>query len=153
MEIEKISWHTPEYLHTEKTTDWYWIVGIVSVSIALLAIIFCNIIFAIFIIVASFTLSLFASREPEIIEVVIDSYGVKIHNIQYPYKNLESFWVETREIRPKVVLKSKKVLMPYITILIHDANPEDIKTVLSRYLPEHEHTEPLLEKLLIYLGF
>ena len=151
--MEKLSWHTHEYLHSEKTADWYWMVGIVTISIALIAIILNNIIFAILIIISSFTLSLFASKKPEIVEVMIGRTGVSVGRTQYPYSHLDSFWIETREIHPKIILKSKKIFMPLIIIFIEEHDPDDVHAALIQYLPEEEHTEPFLEKLLIYLGF
>ncbi len=151
--MEKLSWQTHEYHHTEKTSDWYWIVGIVTVSIALIAIILNNIIFAILIIVSSFTMSLFASKKPEIINVDIDNAGVTINKTRYPYSNLDSFWVELTHFRPRMILKSKKMFMPYIVVFIEEVDPEDVREALSSRIQEEEHHEPFLEKLLIYLGF
>ncbi len=149
----KISWNTIEYLHTEKTTDWYWIVAIITLSIALISIILNNIIFAILIIVSSFTLSLFASRKPEIINIEMNNSAVLVSKERHAYKDIESFWVETRDFNPRVLLKSKKMFMPFIVILIDDIEPEEVQNFLSKHLPEEEHSEPLLEKLLLYFGF
>ena len=149
----KISWQTQEYLHREKTADWYWIVGIITVSIALISIILSNIIFAILIIVSSFTLSLFASKKPETVEVEINLSGVTFGKTHYPYANLDSFWIERREHTPKIILKSKKMLMPFIIIFIEDVPEEKVREILLQHLPEEEHIEPFLEKLLIYFGF
>lgn len=151
--MEKISWNTVEYLHTEKNSDWYWIVGIVTVSIAIISIILNNVIFAILIIVSSFTLSLFASKRPEIIEVGIDNLGITVNGKRHAYKEIESFWIETRDYNPRLLLKSKKVFMPFIVLLIDDVEHEDVHRIISKYLPEEEHSEPLLEKILLYLGF
>ena len=52
--MEHLSWQAHEYHHTEKTSDWYWIVGIVTVSLALICIIYNNIILGILILVSSF---------------------------------------------------------------------------------------------------
>jgi len=151
--MEKLSWTTIGYLHQEKTSDWYWIVGIVTISIAVISIILNNIIFAILIIVSSFTLSLFASRKPDPILIVIDNLGINVGNTKYPYKHLDSFWVETREHHPKILLKSKKVFMPLIIVFIEEVEPDEVRLALLHHLPEEEHIEPFLEKLLIYLGF
>jgi hypothetical protein len=150
---EPLSWQAPQHLYKEKTSDWYWIVGIVTLSIALIAIILNNVIFAILIIVSAFTLSLYASKKPEVVTVKIDGKGIVVGETRYPYENLDSFWVETREMYPKVLFKSKKLLMPFIVVLIEDVEPEEIRETLLRYLPEEEHIEPLLEKILMYLGF
>ena len=151
--MENLKWQAHEYLYSEKTADWYWIVAIITISIAIIAIILNNIIFAILIIVSSFILSLFASRKPEVISVEITSSGITAGKTHYPYANLQSFWVETREIVPKIILKSKKVFMPFIAVLIDEIEPEEVRHALSQHLPEEEHVEPFLEKLLIYFGF
>ncbi|HRH27075.1 MAG TPA: hypothetical protein PLZ99_02865 [Parcubacteria group bacterium] len=151
--MDRISWETVEYLHTEKTSDWYWIVGIITLSAALIAIILNNVIFAILIIVSSFTLSIFASRRPDMVTATIDKSGVTFGRTRHAYSNIESFWIETRDSYPRLLLKSNKVFMPFIVLHIHEDDADEIKNVLSKYLPEEENTEPLLEKVLIYLGF
>ena len=151
--MNDLKWNTLEYLYKEKTADWYWIVAIVTISIALIAIILNNLIFAILVIVSSFTMSLFASKRPEIATVEINNSGITVGNTKYPYINLYSFWVETREIHPKIVLKSKKIFMPFIVILIDEVEPEQVREALLKYLPEEENVEPFLEKLLLYFGF
>lgn len=151
--MDKFSWNTLEYIHTEKTNDWYWIVGIVTISIAVVSIILNNLIFAILIIVSSFTLSLFASRKPDVVTATIDNTGVIFGKIRYPYSNLESFWVENRDNYPRLLLKSKKILMPFIVIHINEDDYDEIRGLLIRYIKEEEHTEPFLEKVMIYLGF
>lgn len=151
--INLVSWQTFEYIHKDKTADWYWIVGIVAISVALIAIILNNIIFGVLVIVAAFTLSLVASRKPDIITVEIDNMGVKAGKTRYPYTFLESFWIETRDAHPRVILKSKKIFMPYVAILTDDMDVDQIHDKLAKHLPEEEHVEPFLEKLMIHLGF
>lgn len=153
--MDKLSWNTIEYLHQEKTSDWYWIVGIVTISVAVISVIMNNIIFAILIIVSSFTLALFASRKPEEVEVDIDDMGIKVGKIMYPYRHLDSFWVETRENNDRILLKSQKTFMPLIIIFIEEdqIRPGDVRAMLLKHLPEEELSEPFLEKLLVYIGF
>lgn len=151
--MNKITWQTYEYFHTEKTNDWYWIVGIITLSIAIIAVILNNIIFGILIIVASFVLSLFASRKPDIINVTLDNVGVTFGKTRYPYTTIESFWFESEDAHPRLLLKSNKMFMPFVVIHADDEDGDEIREFLSQRLKEEEHTEPLLEKLLIYLGF
>ncbi len=148
-----ITWTAPQYMHTEKTTDWYWIVGIISVTLSIISIVLGNVLFGILILVGTFTLSLYASRPPEMHEIKISDKGVQVDKILYPYNSLESFWIEEYELHPRILLKSEKKLMPYIVILLGDVPAEDIRTALSVYLHEIKHSEPFLEKLLILFGF
>jgi hypothetical protein len=151
--MQKISWQAPEYIHTEKSADWYWIVGIITFSIALIAIILNNLIFGILIIISSITLSLYAARPAKMIDMEINDAGVKIGSYFYPYSELESFWIETEVRHPKIILKSRRKVMFFVSILIEDADPEELDELLSQHLPKVEHSEPILEKLLVYLGF
>ena len=151
--MEKTSWRALEYIHTEKNSDWYWIVGIVTLSIAIISIILNNVIFAILIIVSVGTLTLYASRRPTIIEVEINSKAIIIGRVKYNFEDLDSFWVEKEIGHPRLLIKSKRMLSPYISALIEDIDPENVRQALLPHLPEEQHTEPFLEKILIYLGF
>jgi hypothetical protein len=151
--MEKLSWHTQEYHYREKSADWYWVVGIVSISLAIIAVILNNIIFAIFIIVSAFSLSLFASKKPNLVEISIEKDSVAIGDKRHSYEGFESFWVETKDGIPRMLFRSKKIYAPLLVVFIDDVDPEKVREALSEYLPEEELSEPFLEKLLIYLGF
>jgi hypothetical protein len=149
-----IAWQAPEYEPRERSTDWFWAVGIISIGLAVASIIMGNLLFGILIILASFTLSMFAARPPEILDVVIDEMGIRVGDRLYPYKGLESFWIET-EGDQKILVKSQKLLMPYIVVPIPDGelDIEAIHRLLSAHIPEAFHAESPLEKILERLGF
>ncbi len=151
--MEKISWIAPEYLHTEKTSDWYWIVGIVTVSVAVISVILNNIIFAVLVLVSGFMLTLYASRPPRHIKITLQNTGITVDDTFHPYTTLESFWVETREDHPRVILKSTRKLIPHFVLLLTKVDPEEVQETLLHHLPEVEQTEPFFEKLFFYLGF
>jgi hypothetical protein len=54
---------------------------------------------------------------------------------------------------PKVLIKSKKVMMSYIHLPVEEVDIEDIRDYLLMYLREEELEESFLEKLLEYFGF
>ena len=151
--MDKIEWQAPEYIHTEKSTDWYWIVGIISISIAIISIILNNFIFGILIIISAVTLSLYATRRPETVWVEIDNRSIIINETVHLFEDIDSFWVETRDAYPRVFIRLKKKISMYVVIMMGNADPEEVREKLSRHIPETEHTEPLLEKVLLYLGF
>ena len=148
-----ISWDAPEHIHTEKNNDWYWAVGIITITAVALAFIFKDIIFAIFIIVAAFALIVHASKKPKIIHCEINDRGVVINDILYPFLTLESFWIDAHERPAKILIKSHKTFMPYITIHIEEVDPEKVRDILLNYIAETEHTEPVSQKILERFGF
>ena len=144
-----ISWKAPEHMYTEKTADWYWIVGIVSVTLAVISVLLGNTLFAILILVGVFTLTLYSTKKPQLVHVELLPAGIKIHDLVYLYTNLESFWIEEHELAPRILLKTTKKIAPYVTVLLGDANPDEVRDELLVHLPEIKHSEPFLEKLLI----
>lgn len=148
-----ISWDAPEHYHTEKNSDWYWAVGIITITAVVLAIIFNNIIFAIFLLVGAFALVVHATKRPRIIHYEINDRGVVIGDILYPFLTLDSFWVDAQEVPPKVLIKSHKTFMPYISIHIEEVDPEKVRDILLNYIAETEHREPLSQKILERFGF
>lgn len=153
MPHDVITWDAPEYHHFDKSADWYWSLGIIAVSIAVLCILFNSILFAIFILLAAFVGALYAGRTPELIHVELRPRGILVHDKVYPYVTLDSFWVDEEAHPDKIIIKSKKMLMPYIVIPISHIHPEDIRMFLKMHLPEVEHHESLAHKALEYLGF
>ena len=151
--MNDISWQAPEYFYTEKTSDWYWIVGIISITIAITSIVFNNILFALLILIGSFTLCLYASRKPNIITIKINDKGIMIGDLFYFYELLNSFWIEEKELHPRLILKSKKKLSTHIVAILGNVSGEEIREKLQKNLVEEQMSEPFLEKLLIYFGF
>ncbi len=148
-----ISWEAPEHHHIEKNNDWYWAVSIITITAAALAFIFNNFIFGILILAGSFALVVHATKKPRIVKCEINDRGIVIDSILYPFLTLESFWIDAH-IRPaKVILKSHKTFMPYITMQIEEVDPEKVRDILLNYIAETEHIEPLSQKILERFGF
>lgn len=148
-----IEWNAEEHIHIEKNNDWYWAVGIITITAAALAFIFNNVIFGILIIVGSFALVVHSSKRPRTIHCEINDRGVVVDNILYPFLTLESFWINAHSRPAKVIIKSHKTFMPFISIYIDEVDPEEVRDILLNYIAETEHREPLSQKILENLGF
>ncbi len=148
-----IRWEAREYYHREKGADWFWAVGIISVSAAATAVILGNVLLGVLIILAAFSLLIYAAKKPSVMEVEINEAGVRVGKIFYPYENLESFWVEETHAYPKILLRSKKLFVGHIVIATEEESPEEIRNFLREHLPEQEQSEPLIQMTMEYLGF
>lgn len=150
----RIEWDAHEYEHKERSSDWFWAVGILSVSIAVAAVIFGNVIFGIFILTAVFALALFINRVPDTVHVIVDEKGIAKDRIRYPYSTLQSFWIDIEHSHPKILLSSEKVFMPLIIVPLAEAvDVEDLHKKLSANLKEKYHSLPFVEKIIEALGF
>ena len=149
-----IRWETPEYHHSEKSADWHWIVWIVAGFAALASILLGNLIFGILIVIATFALVISASRPPELIECEADKEGVKIGNTLYPYSSLEAFGIDREAFSfPRLVMRSQKTLLPIIIIPLENVDTGLLSEFLAQYIPDEELREPVLHKIMEYLGF
>ena len=154
MEQEKIQWNAAEYEHKKHSTDWFWAVGIIALSLAVTAIIYKNILFAVFIVLSAFTLLLYSARKPQVLYFELNQKGVRIGDALYPYHTLKSFWLRENNNGVKLILESQKVLMPHMSIpLSPEVNVDAVRAFLLVHLPSEEQKESVSEALMDYLGF
>ena len=150
----KIEWDAHEYEHKERSSDWFWTVGIISISTAVASVIFGNIIFAILVVISAFALSLFANRPPSTLHVVVDEKGITRDKFAYPYSSLKSFWIDFEHPHKKIILRSEKLFMPLIIVpLGEEVDIEELHENLSQMLSEEFHRLPFIERVLEYAGF
>ncbi len=151
---EKIEWSALEYEERKKSNDWFWMVGIIAIIVAGSAIYLKNILFAILILVGTFTLLLYVARAPRMVNFEINRRGIVVGATIYPYGTLKSFWLQDNGRRKRLSIESQKMLMPHITLLIpDDMDTEAIRIFLSTRLPEEEHPESFAETVMESLGF
>lgn len=152
--MEPFQWQELEYQNKERPQDWYWAIAVITVASSLGAVIFVNIIFALFILLAGGTLILFSLRDPDVITVNIDRRGVAVNDKLYPFNVFDSFWIEERENPSVIILKSEQVYSPLILIPIaEEIDPDEVREYLVEYLDEEEMLVPFSRKILEFLGF
>ena len=152
--MNSISWQGYEYEHHEKSGDWIWALGIIAISSAVTAIIFKNLLFALLILVGAFTIALFSAKRPHLVHFEISRRGITIDDTLYPFTTLESFWIDEDEHGHQTpIVKSQRVLVPYIFIPLKEIEGDEIHDMLSEYLAEEELHEPISHKILEFFGF
>ncbi len=160
-----IHWQAAEYTHHDKTPDWYWWLGILTLGVAVFAMYTENTLFAFLIIIASFTLALYSSRHPDMIDYAATERGIRVKNKLYPYQSLEAFWIhdpnesvsghhtvknehDTGPGTRKLFLESNKPFAPLITIpLSDDISPAELRRFLLAHMSENEIQEPFSQKI------
>jgi hypothetical protein len=149
MEKQPISWEAIEYEHKEKSRDWYWGLGIITVSMAIIAIMLGNYIFSIVLIISGLSLAISASRKPKMVLFELEKTGIHIDSKFTPYGSLKSFWVENNIHHDGI---SKLLIQPrnhghLIVIPIEEVHPEEVRDYLLDMLLEEELSEPFSHKV------
>lgn len=150
----KISWQALEYKRKEKTANWYWAVIIIALSLVIISLMTHNFLFAIIIVISTIILLSFSVNPPNILNIIMNQKGIVVGKDMYPFATLASFWVESMDNdNQKILLKSKKIIMPLIVVPLEEHHHLDIREFLLQYLPEEEIHEPLSQKIMEKLGF
>src|SRR3989344_3535114 len=98
-----VAWSAPAHFYVEKRPDWYWAVGLVTVALAAICIIFGQVLTGILVVVSAIALVLHASRPPRNIYCEINDRGILIDETLYPFLTLESFWIPHDEFPHKLI--------------------------------------------------
>jgi hypothetical protein len=148
-----LAWDTLEFEPRNHPADWYWIVGIITTALVIICIILGNFFLGIIIALGVSLLAFFTTQEPQYVRVAIDEKGVLVGDKFHSYKSIDSFALIEKDFIPKLVFKSKRFHLPFIIVKIHGYDPEIVQEVLQEFIKEDDHVEPLLYKLMDYLGF
>ena len=149
-----ISWEAPEFIYYEKTPDWYWSLGIITVALLVIAFLGQNFLFGVLVLLSAFTIVLYATKRPRIIRITASADGIVIDTKEFPLEGLKSFWIFYRVggIKELSILSEKR-LMPHIKIPLGDANPNEIRDFLLQYMYEKRQEESLIDLIANRLKF
>ncbi len=150
-----MEWQDYEHNYAEHGKDWYWILGIVTVCSAILAIYFGNIIFGIFLLLAGLVLGLLAARKPKVVPIKVTPRSIIVGDMQYPLDNFLSFWIEVDHMHgPRILLHPKNSALPLTAIMVgENVDLDRLSDILNDYLEEVPMRESAIHRLFDYLGF
>lgn len=149
---KELSWEAPEFDYIEKEPFWF-VTGVVAAIILIAFALFQgNLLFAIFILIASMVVYSWAKRRPEVITISLNENGVKIGSYSFhPWSDLEYFALlqshEKHDKLAELVLKKKESISPFVKIHIPPDNLEVIREFTLQFLPEEEYEEPFADAI------
>ena len=112
-----------------------------------------DILTAVFLIMSSLVLILYANKKPEINKIVLNASGVKVGENDFHFQDLKSFWIEYEPGQNKELsLEAKKWYLPYVKVSLENQNPLEIRSWLMSFLPEREHTKTLVDLISKRIG-
>ncbi len=150
---QAISWTVITHVHKEHSVDWYWSVGIIAVVGAAISIWLGNLLFAIVILVGVGSLGTLFLRGPREHAVRIDSRGISVDGTLYPFRAIESFWVERNTDYPRLYLTTRGIVSPHMMLpLDNHAQAEQVRSYLKRVVEEKEQDPHMGEHLAEMFG-
>ncbi len=152
--FQPLEWSAPEFTKYQKDVIWFLIGGAIGLGLLIFSLLNKNFIFALIVILSAFSLYVWSQKEPRKIKFVINVKGIMIDNACYNFDNLKSFWIfyEPPEVK-FLSLESKKTIMPHIKIPLGEIDPNKIRELLLKFLPEEKQEESLIDVLARNLKF
>ncbi len=148
-----LRWSAYEHEHIERSHDWFWALGIAAIAIAIVSILFHNILFAILIIIAAVTLGMLATIHPELTPFEISDRGIRVGHQLHRYDEIISFWVEEEhDDRPLLLVDTTKFMSPNLIIPIEHIDPHVVRAYLKQHAAEVHMKEPIAHKILEFFG-
>lgn len=149
-----IEWETFEHEHFEKNPRWFWIVGIITILAAIIALLFQSILVAILALVAGFTLALYGAKVPSLCHYSLTPKGIRVNSELFPYDRLHSFWVGDEYRGRKIIVQVERFFLPHLILPLPDEiEDEVVRDYLLQYLPEERHEDSLVDMIFDSLGF
>ena len=144
-------WVAPEYKTTEKSTDWYWALGILAVAIAVAAILFGNTLFGVLVIVGALAIGLVSKKEAKEHRFALTDEGIVVNRSMWPYESVISFsMVENMDesMPPFLSVKTTSILAPHLLIPVENVDADAVYEFLSGHLTEEDHKPTMGDHLI-----
>jgi hypothetical protein len=149
--IDKIEWVAPEYIHKERTPDWFWTIGIVALISCIIAIFMHNYLFAVFILISGACLILFTLRPPREVRFIIEQKGFMIGREKHEWRSIKGFTIKEGEPYSKLLIMTARKFLPIYTIPVPNDLLADIRHSMSEAVPlidlEESRSMQFMEKL------
>lgn len=142
----------------EKTVDWYWLLGAVTILSSFLVGFYGNYLFSGIILLGGFLLGFVGSKDVKDHFCEISEGGISIENIFYSYEDIFSFYIftEGEQKRFKLLLQLKRTIHPFLSISIASLKEEEIEILhnfLKGKLPEKKRHPTLSDFVSEVIGF
>jgi hypothetical protein len=151
--MKPLSWKTLEFEKKDKSPDWVWTVGLVSVLSSIVSFFYGNIFFGIFLIIAGAVTIIYALKHPKELSITISELGVSINEELIDYKNITSFWLDEtgKEVKPLLLVKTS--FIPTLSIPLERVSASQVREAIAPYAKEEELRESRSIALFDKIGF
>jgi hypothetical protein len=135
-------WQAPEFEILERDKKGYILAALALFAIIAYAVYRNDLIMAITFMLIGMVGYIYVNKEPRVLDFLITKEGVVAGREMYTFKNIKSFWIfyqPGKKFLGLISLHIEAALTPYVHIPFDDEKSEEVREILSRYIPEEEH--------------
>ena len=150
----EVKWAASEFIHHHKSFGWYFsLLGGIALLCGLIYVFTKDIISIAATAIVGLLFAVLASRKPRELPYQINERGITIGQKLYPYSLFKSFAIAQEGAFGSINLMPLKRFMPELAIHFPTDQETKIVEILAFYLPQEEHQEHSVDKLMKHLRF
>ncbi len=154
MENAIIHWSALEYDHKEKSVDWFWAIGLSAIAGAVIAILYKNYFFGVFLILAGVCMGMFGARKPQMVEVGIFEEGVIVGDRKYEWAKLHGWNIVGVGESQQLVLHTERPMAPVMTVPMPFQDAQKVQEILNAHLEQNDQLHNKgIERLMDKIGY
>lgn len=138
METKLLEWQAKEFEHYDRSSGWYFTLFAVGLLLIAYEIYLRDWFGAITLLILAAFVYFFSKMKPRVINVVITDKAIEADRARFTYNNIRTFWISEFEGLRSLHFETTAYLNRFITIMLDDQNPDEVREVLKRFLPETE---------------
>jgi hypothetical protein len=148
-----VTWEAFDKPEKERKVDWFWALAIVGIAGSVLAFLFGNFLFGVFIVLATVIIMFFATQKPQKVSYKLDEQGLHMAHELIPYSKMMSFWLDERGEWGKILIHTTHPISPVVSVFYEDKNlGDDIYEILIDKIEEKPLIEPVSQQIFEKLG-
>jgi hypothetical protein len=154
--FETITWTAPEYTHKERSVDFFWTIGLVTIVVFALTVWFHNYLFAVFVLISGACLILFTIRPPQEIKFSIETQGIMMGRDLYAWANVRGFTIKKKKVGEpyaKLLVMTSRYFLPVFTIPLPEELLTTVRETLLKVTPSIEIEESPSMQFMEKMGF
>lgn len=153
--LQPVSWTASEYIAHSKGLSWYLALGAIVIVLTVLIFFITggDIFSSVCILILAVIFGVYAGRQPQEQEYVIDENGVSIGKHTYGFDTLKSFSVIDEGAFSSIVFMPMKRFMPLISIYYDPADEDRIIGYLSSIMPMEYRKRDTIDRLMHKIKF
>lgn len=132
-----MSWQAPEYEQQRKPRSWYIASAVLALLLIGVSVYLRNYLLLIIVVMLGVVVILMDRKNPLILKIEMHERGIAIAEKFYPYSVLESFWIIYDPPLKTLNFRMKRNFFPFLAIQLEDQNPNELREILAKYLPEN----------------
>lgn len=149
-----LTWQAFDKTDKERKVDWFWALGIIAIAGSVLAFLFGNFLFGVFILLAVVILIFLITQKPKRIECSLNEKGITIDGTLTPYQKIKGFYLDETHEWGKILLHTDHPISAIVSVFYEDkALGDDIYEMFQKYeIPEEYLVEPISQQIFEKLG-